>query len=229
MAMKYLAAYLMAVVAEDSHPTKAKVEAILKSIGATVDNATIDAFFQKVAGKNAHELIAAGLGKLSSFAAAAPAAAAGSASPSKKAAASPKAAAKKEEVRYFISDLSNILSSRMRTLGIWVSAFSIKQFMTLDKRLVTISTNNRIAGFDVQYSCPGFSKFARELRFSLWSDQASCDRLILGYLSHSSIGYQAARMPLNHSLTILHIEEVDDVLGSSKDSSVLSTVAVSLC
>jgi large subunit ribosomal protein LP2 len=98
MAMKYLAAYLMAVVAEDSHPSKAKIEAILKSIGADIDQEVLAAFLAKVEGKNAHELIAAGLGKLSSFAAAAPAASGAAASPSKKAAASPKAAAKKEEV-----------------------------------------------------------------------------------------------------------------------------------
>lgn len=99
MAMKYLAAYLMAVVAEDSHPSKAKIEAILKSIGAEIDQEVLATFLAKVEGKNAHELIAAGLGKLSSFAAAAPAASgAAAASPSKKAAASPKAAPKKEEV-----------------------------------------------------------------------------------------------------------------------------------
>ena len=95
MSMKYLAAYLMAVVADDEHPTQAKVEAILKSIGAEVDKEVLAAFFKHVEGKNVHELIATGLGKLSNFAAAAPAA--GAASPSKKAAASPKAAAKKEE------------------------------------------------------------------------------------------------------------------------------------
>ena len=93
--MKYLSAYLMAVVAGDSHPTKAKVEAILKSVGAEIDQEILATFLAKVEGKNAHELIAAGLGKLSSFASAAPAA--GSASPSKKAAASPKAAAKEED------------------------------------------------------------------------------------------------------------------------------------
>ena len=95
MSMKYLAAYLMAVVAEDSHPTQAKVESILKSIGAEIDTVVLAAFFKQVEGKNVHELIATGLGKLSNFAAAAPAA--GSASPSKKAGSSPKAAAKVEE------------------------------------------------------------------------------------------------------------------------------------
>jgi large subunit ribosomal protein LP2 len=99
MAMKYLAAYLMAVVAEDSHPTEQKIKTILESIGAEIDQELLTAFLTKVEGKNAHELIAAGLGKLSSFAAAAPAASSGAAaSPSKKAAASPKASAKKDEV-----------------------------------------------------------------------------------------------------------------------------------
>lgn len=97
--MKYLAAYLMAVVAEDAHPTEDKIKTILASIGAEVDQEILSAFLTKVEGKNAHELIAAGLGKLSSFAAAGPAASSGAAaSPSKKAAASPKAAAKKDEV-----------------------------------------------------------------------------------------------------------------------------------
>ena len=138
MAMKYLAAYLMAVVAEDSHPTKAKIEAILKSIGAEIDQEVLAAFLAKVEGKNAHELIAAGLGKLSSFAAAAPAASGAAASPSKKAAASPKAAAKKEEVcsRFIIYVYFNF---RMRTPVIWVSAFSIKEFIPLSRRLVTLS------------------------------------------------------------------------------------------
>jgi len=96
MSMKYLAAYLMAVVAEDSQPSKAKVESILKSIGAEIDHSVLDAFFAKIEGKNATELIASGLGKLTSFAAAAPAAA-GSASPKKGAAAAPKKEEKKEE------------------------------------------------------------------------------------------------------------------------------------
>ena len=98
MSMKYLAAYLMAVVAEDSHPTKAKVESIIKSIGGEVDKDVLDAFFAKIEGKNVIELIQTGLGKLTSFAAAAPvAAAAGSASPKKGAAAAPKEEKKKEE------------------------------------------------------------------------------------------------------------------------------------
>lgn len=99
MSMKYLAAYLMAVVAEDAHPTKAKVESIIKSIGGEVDKAILDAFFAKIEGKNVTELIHTGLGKLTSFAAAAPAAAAtaGSASPKKGAAAAPKEEKKEEE------------------------------------------------------------------------------------------------------------------------------------
>ena len=97
MSMKYLAAYLMAVVAEDSHPSKAKVESIIKSIGGEVDHAILDAFFAKIEGKNVTELIHTGLGKLTSFAAAAPAAAAGSSSPKKGAAAAPKEEKKKEE------------------------------------------------------------------------------------------------------------------------------------
>ena len=98
MSMKYLAAYLMAVVAEDSHPTKAKVESIIKSIGGEVDKDVLDAFFAKIEGKNVIELIQTGLGKLTSFAAAAPAgAAAGSASPKKGAAAAPKEEKKEEE------------------------------------------------------------------------------------------------------------------------------------
>ena len=131
MAMKYLAAYLMAVVAEDSHPTKAKIEAILKSIGAEIDQEVLAAFLAKVEGKNAHELIAAGLGKLSSFAAAAPAA---SASPAVKAAAPPKTTAKKELVCSRFTIYVN-LNIRRRTLMIRVSAFSIKEFFPLSSTL----------------------------------------------------------------------------------------------
>ena len=144
MAMKYLSAYLMAVVAGDSHPTKAKVEAILKSVGAEIDQEILAAFLAKVEGKNAHELIAAGLGKLSSFAAAAPAASGAAASPSKKAAASPKAAAKKEEVCLIPFLILCILTFRMRMPVIWVSAFSIKQFMPLSIRLVTLRNNHKV-------------------------------------------------------------------------------------
>ena len=93
--MKYLAAYLMAVVAEDSNPSKEKVTSILKSIGAEIDQVILDTFFAKIEGKNATELIASGLGKLTSFAAAGPAA--GSASPAKGAAAAPKKEEKVEE------------------------------------------------------------------------------------------------------------------------------------
>ena len=52
MAMKYLAAHLMAVVAGDSHPSKAKIEAILQSIGAEIDEEVLAAFLHKVEGKN---------------------------------------------------------------------------------------------------------------------------------------------------------------------------------
>jgi len=142
MAMKYLAAYLMAVVAEDSHPSKAKVEAILKSIGAEIDEEVLNTFLAKVEGKNAHELIAAGLGKLSSFAAAAPAAAAGSASPSKKAAASPKAAPKKEEVCVNVVYVIHLLFRR-RMPVIWDSVSSIKDFSSPSTRLVTIRKQNQ--------------------------------------------------------------------------------------
>jgi large subunit ribosomal protein LP2 len=143
MAMKYLAAHLMAVVAGDSHPSKAKIEAILQSIGAEIDEEVLAAFLHKVEGKNAHELIAAGLGKLSSFAAAGPAASsAGAASPSKKAAASPKAAAKKEEVCKLKSFLCNMFC-RMRMPETWVSAFSIRGLVPLRRRLVKLKNENR--------------------------------------------------------------------------------------
>ncbi len=96
--MKYLAAYLMAVVAEEPNPSKEKVASILKSIGAEIDQAILDAFFSKIEGKNVSELISTGLSKLTSFAAAAPAA--GAACPAAaggKAAAAAAAPAKEEE------------------------------------------------------------------------------------------------------------------------------------
>ena len=142
MAMKYLAAYLMAVVAEDSHPSKAKIEAILKSIGAEIDEEVLNTFLAKVEGKNAHELIAAGLGKLSSFAAAAPAASGAAASPSKKAAASPKAAPKKEEVCAYFAQVYHLFFRR-RMLVTWVSVSSIKDLSSLTRRLVTIRKQNQ--------------------------------------------------------------------------------------
>jgi large subunit ribosomal protein LP2 len=100
MSLKYLAAYAL-VGLNNSAPSKAEVEAVLKAGGATVDSSELDFVFTQLQGKDLATLIAEGTKKMST---AAPAAAAGA--PAAAAAAAPaaaagkapaKAAAKKEE------------------------------------------------------------------------------------------------------------------------------------
>ena len=90
--MKYVAAYLLAVIGGKANPTKEHVAEIIKAAGAEVDNAKLDALFKEVEGKDVYELIAAGKEKMATLGAAVAAPAGG-------AAAAPAAAAeeKKEE------------------------------------------------------------------------------------------------------------------------------------
>mmetsp|Transcript_26211 Transcript_26211/g.41962 ORF Transcript_26211/g.41962 Transcript_26211/m.41962 type:complete len:168 (-) Transcript_26211:469-972(-) len=63
MAMKYMGAYLMAVLGGKESPTAADVKVILEAGGLTIDQEMLDRVIAKMDGKQAHELIAAGYGK----------------------------------------------------------------------------------------------------------------------------------------------------------------------
>jgi large subunit ribosomal protein LP2 len=81
--MRYVAAYLLAVLGGKENPTNAEIEKILSSVGIEVDATRVTKVVNELKGKSIPELIAQGREKLSSMpvggGAAAPAAAAGGA------------------------------------------------------------------------------------------------------------------------------------------------------
>ncbi|CAE8583898.1 unnamed protein product [Polarella glacialis] len=84
MAMKYMGAYLMAVIGGKESPTAADIKQILEAGGISCDDELLGKLIEKMDGKQAHELIAAGYGKFAACCgggggggAAAPAAASG--------------------------------------------------------------------------------------------------------------------------------------------------------
>eukprot|EP01111_Echinosteliopsis_oligospora_P000836 TRINITY_DN109_c0_g1_i2.p2 TRINITY_DN109_c0_g1~~TRINITY_DN109_c0_g1_i2.p2 ORF type:complete len:119 (-),score=63.29 TRINITY_DN109_c0_g1_i2:263-619(-) len=97
--MKYVAAYLLAVLGGNATPSASDISKILSSVGIEVDNARLDSLITELKGKNLQELIEAGRGKLSAVpaggASAGAAPAAGGSAPA--AAAAGGAPAKKEE------------------------------------------------------------------------------------------------------------------------------------
>lgn len=77
--VRYVAAYLLAVLGGNESPSKADLEKILSSVGVEVDAARVTKIIADLKGKSIEELIAQGREKLSSMpvgggAAAAPAA-----------------------------------------------------------------------------------------------------------------------------------------------------------
>lgn len=100
--MRYIAAYLLAVLGGHPQPKEAEIKKILHSVGVEIDEERVAKVVAELHGKNLDEVIAAGQGKLASFGSAAPAAAAGAA-PAGDAAAP--AEAKKEEVEEEEADL----------------------------------------------------------------------------------------------------------------------------
>merc|ERR1719190_254704 len=85
--MKYLGAYLMAVIGGKENPTAADIKEILEAGGISYEEELIQMVCEKMDGKQAHDLIAAGYGKFAACggggggAAAAPAAGGGDAAP----------------------------------------------------------------------------------------------------------------------------------------------------
>jgi large subunit ribosomal protein LP2 len=79
--MRYVAAYLLAVLGGNESPSNADIEKILSSVGVEVDSARVTKIIGELKGKSIEQLIAQGREKLSSMpvgggaAAAAPAAA----------------------------------------------------------------------------------------------------------------------------------------------------------
>lgn len=74
--MRYVAAYLLAVLGGNESPSKADLEKILSSVGIEVDAARVTKIIGELKGKSIEELIKQGREKLSSMPAAGGAAAA---------------------------------------------------------------------------------------------------------------------------------------------------------
>merc|ERR1719408_470979 len=95
--MKYVSAYLMAVLGGCEQPSDAEVKAILDAGGLDCDMTVLKQLLANVAGKQAHELIAAGLPNLQSLGGGGGAAVAASAGPAADAGAGAKAEEKPVE------------------------------------------------------------------------------------------------------------------------------------
>mmetsp|Transcript_6143 Transcript_6143/g.9940 ORF Transcript_6143/g.9940 Transcript_6143/m.9940 type:complete len:116 (+) Transcript_6143:70-417(+) len=63
MGMKYLGAYLMAVIGGKENPTPEDIKAILEAGGIAFEEDMVSMVCEKMSGKQAHELISAGYGK----------------------------------------------------------------------------------------------------------------------------------------------------------------------
>lgn len=97
--MRYVAAYLLAVLGGNNNPSEADIKKILSSVGIDADSEQLKKVVGELSGKNLEEVIAEGRAKLASMPAAGAvgAAPASGAGPSAKAAEAPKAEEKKEE------------------------------------------------------------------------------------------------------------------------------------
>ncbi|CAN0909587.1 60S acidic ribosomal protein P2 [Linum grandiflorum] len=91
--MKYVAAYLLAVLGGNTAPTADDLKSILGSVGADGEDDRIERILSQTKGRDINELIAAGMEKMASSLPCAPAANGGAAG----AAAPPTAAKKKKE------------------------------------------------------------------------------------------------------------------------------------
>merc|ERR1712212_183533 len=96
--MRYVAAYLLAVLGGNTEPKAADIEAIISSVGIDADSEKLEKVIAELKGKSIDELIAEGSKKLASVPSgggAAPASAGGAAAPA--AAAEEKKEEKKDE------------------------------------------------------------------------------------------------------------------------------------
>ncbi|CAN6234917.1 unnamed protein product [Urochloa humidicola] len=94
--MKFVAAYLLAVLAGNNNPSAEDLTSILESVGAEVDNEKMELLLSQLSGKDITELIAAGREKFASVPCGGGGVAVASAAPVAGGAA-PAAEAKKEE------------------------------------------------------------------------------------------------------------------------------------
>ncbi|XP_008655429.1 acidic ribosomal protein P2a-2 isoform X1 [Zea mays] len=94
--MKFVAAYLLAVLAGNASPSAEDLTAILESVGCEVDNERMELLLSQLSGKDITELIAAGREKFASVPCGGGGVAVAAASPAAGGAA-PTAEAKKEE------------------------------------------------------------------------------------------------------------------------------------
>ncbi|XP_052868517.1 60S acidic ribosomal protein P2 [Anopheles cruzii] len=95
--MRYVAAYLLAVLGGNESPSNADIEKILSSVGIEADSARVTKVVSELKGKSVEELIASGREKLSSMPAGGGAASGAPAAAGGAAAAAAPAAEKKEE------------------------------------------------------------------------------------------------------------------------------------
>uniref|UniRef100_A0A182JIT4 Large ribosomal subunit protein P2 n=1 Tax=Anopheles atroparvus TaxID=41427 RepID=A0A182JIT4_ANOAO len=95
--MRYVAAYLLAVLGGNAAPSNADIEKILSSVGIEADGTRVSKVVNELKGKSIEELIASGREKLSSMPAGGGAAAAPAAAGAAAGAAAAPAAEKKEE------------------------------------------------------------------------------------------------------------------------------------
>jgi len=63
MGMKYMGAYLMAVLGGKEQPTAADIKEILEAGGISYEDDLLNKVIERMDGKQVHELIAAGRGK----------------------------------------------------------------------------------------------------------------------------------------------------------------------
>ncbi|GAB0490334.1 hypothetical protein MMPV_001568 [Pyropia vietnamensis] len=64
--MKYLSAYMLAVMGGNTSPSADDVKGILGAVGAEVDDAILDKLMSELSGKDINEVIAEGMTKFSS-------------------------------------------------------------------------------------------------------------------------------------------------------------------
>merc|ERR1719468_100754 len=67
MSLRYVGAYLMAVLGGSEHPSVADVKKILESVGAEYDADIAEKLVSELEGKNIHDVIASGKDKLKGF------------------------------------------------------------------------------------------------------------------------------------------------------------------
>ncbi|XP_062225575.1 large ribosomal subunit protein P2A-like [Phragmites australis] len=95
--MKFVAAYLLAVLAGNPSPSAEDLTSILESVGCEIDNEKMELLLSQLSGKDITELIAAGREKFASVPCCGGAVTSAAAAPAAGGGAAPAAEAKKEE------------------------------------------------------------------------------------------------------------------------------------